>query len=139
MMRGMRHPAGPAAAAPASEPAVVDGAAVAERAAEIARLRRAIRQLKSRAGALMRAPAGPGGQKIGLGPARESASRSVVTVPVTSRLPHGIYTVTWQVISSDGDLVGSQYRFAVGPAPTSLGSAPAAAPPSAPGQWPTAI
>src|SRR5207247_9361904 len=47
-------------------------------------------------------------------------------------------TVSWQVISSDGDEVGSQYRFAVGPAPASLG-APAAAQPSAPGQWPTAV
>jgi len=82
---------------------------------------------------------GPGGYKIALGPARESGGRSVVTVPVTSRLPHGVYTVTWQVISSDGDEVGSQFRFAVGPAPASLGSAPATAQPSAPGQWPTAV
>ncbi len=83
--------------------------------------------------------AGPGGRKIALGPARESGGRSVVTVPVTSRLPHGVYTVSWQVISSDGDLVGSQFRFAVGPAPASLASAPAAAQLSVPGQWPTAI
>src|SRR5713226_3294486 len=83
--------------------------------------------------------AGPGGHKITLGVARESGERSVVTVPVTGRLPDGVYTVSWQVISSDGDLVGDQFRFAVGPAPASLGSAPAAARPSVPGQWPTAI
>ncbi len=83
--------------------------------------------------------AGPGGHKITLGVARESGGRSVVTVPVTGRLPDGVYTVSWQVISSDGDLVGDQFRFAVGPAPASLGSAPAAARPSVPGQWPTAI
>ncbi len=81
---------------------------------------------------------GAGGSKIALGPAREGSGRSIVTVPVTSRMPDGVYTVSWQVISSDGDPVGAQFRFAVGPAPASLGSAPAAQP-SAPGQWQTAI
>ncbi len=83
--------------------------------------------------------AGPGGQRIGLGAARESAGRSVVSVPVAGRLADGVYAVSWQVISSDGDLVGSQFRFAVGPAPASLGSVVAAAQPSVPGQWPTAV
>jgi copper transport protein len=81
---------------------------------------------------------GPGGRRIALGPPRQNAGRSVVTVPVTSGLARGVYTVTWQVISSDGDEVGGQFRFAVGPAPASLGSAPTA-PPSVPGQWPTAF
>src|SRR5258708_6803979 len=83
--------------------------------------------------------ASAGGHKVAVGPARENGGRSVVTVPVAGRLPDGVYTVTWQVISADGDVVGSQYRFAVGPAPASLGIAPAAAQPSAPGQWPTAF
>src|SRR6266851_617349 len=82
--------------------------------------------------------AGPGGRKIALGAARESGGRSVLTVPAASRLPDGVYTVSWQVISADGDLVGSQYEFAVGPAPASLGSAAASAP-AAPGQWPLAV
>src|SRR5712692_5432930 len=82
--------------------------------------------------------AGPGGRTIAIGAARESGGRSVVTVPVTSRLPDGVYTVSWQVISSDGDEVGGQFRFAVGPAPASLGSA-LAGQPSVPGQWPTAF
>ncbi len=82
--------------------------------------------------------AGPGGRKITLGAARESGGRSVVTVPVPGRLPDGVYTVSWQVISADGDLVGSQYEFAVGPAPASLGGAAAVAP-AAPGQWPLAV
>jgi copper transport protein len=82
--------------------------------------------------------AGPGGRKITLGAPRESGGRSVVTVPVPGRLPDGVYTVSWQVISADGDLVGSEYEFAVGPAPASLGSAAAAAP-AAPGQWPLAV
>src|SRR5712692_1679650 len=79
---------------------------------------------------------GPGGRKIALGAARESGGRSVLTAPVPSRLPDGVYTVSWQVISADGDLVGSEFRFAVGPAPASLGSAAVAAQPSTPGQWP---
>src|SRR6266849_1922417 len=58
--------------------------------------------------------AGPGGRTIAIGAARESGGRSVVTVPVASRLPDGVYTVTWQVISADGDLVGSEFRFALG-------------------------
>src|SRR6266568_687239 len=82
--------------------------------------------------------AGPGGRKIALGAARESGGRSVVTVPVAARLPDGVYTVSWQVISADGDLVGSQYEFAVGPAPASLSGAAVAAP-STPGQWPLAV
>jgi copper transport protein len=83
--------------------------------------------------------AGAGGHRITLGPARENGGRNVVTAPVTGRLPDGVYTVSWQVISADGDVVGSQYRFAVGPAPATLGSAPVAPQPSVPGQWPTAI
>jgi copper transport protein len=72
--------------------------------------------------------AGPGGDQVGLGAARLSQGRSVLTVPVAGRLPDGVYTVTWQVISADGDLVGSQFRFAVGPAPAALGSAAPAQP-----------
>jgi copper transport protein len=82
--------------------------------------------------------AGPGGHPAGLGAPRLSQGHSVLTVPVTGRLPDGVYTATWQVISADGDEVGSQFRFAVGPAPAALGSA-APAQPSSPGQWPTAL
>jgi len=82
--------------------------------------------------------AGLGGHRLGLGMPRLSQGHNVLTVPVTGRLPHGVYTVTWQVISSDGDLVDSQFRFAVGPVPAALGSVTAAQP-SSPGQWPTAV
>ncbi len=82
--------------------------------------------------------AGPGGHRPGLGAPRLSQGHSVLTVPVTGRLPHGVYTVTWQVISSDGDLADSQFRFAVGPVPAALGSVTAAQPSSS-GQWPTAV
>jgi len=81
--------------------------------------------------------AGAGGHQLGLGAPRLSQGRSVLAVPVAGRLPDGVYTVTWQVTSADGDLVGSQSRFAVGPAPASLSST-AATPESSPGQWPTA-
>jgi copper transport protein len=81
---------------------------------------------------------GPVGRKIALGTARESGGRSVLTVPVPSRLPDGVYTVSWQIISADGDPINSQYEFAVGPAPASLASAAASAP-STPGQWPLAV
>ena len=83
--------------------------------------------------------AGAGGRQLGLGAARLSQGRSVLTLPVPEKLPDGVYTVTWQVISADGDVVGSQFRFAVGPAPASLSGSSAAAPESSPGQWPTAV
>jgi hypothetical protein len=51
MMRGMRHPAGPArAAAPGGEQVAGTRDAACARAAEIARLRREIQQLKAQAG-----------------------------------------------------------------------------------------
>src|SRR2546430_7020205 len=78
MMRGMRHPAGPAMAAPGGEPSVADRAGVAARVAEIARVRRAIRPLKSRAGDLMLAPGGHG-------PGRPAAAPPSVPVEPVGR------------------------------------------------------
>src|SRR6266700_3890038 len=78
-----------------------------------------------------------GGQKIGVGPPRQSRGRSVVTVPVTARLGDGVYTVAWQVISADGDPVSSSFIFAVGPAPAALSATTAQ--PSTPGLWPLAV
>jgi hypothetical protein len=49
MMRGMRQDAGSAMAAPGSESATGDGTAGADRAAEIARLRSEIQQLRAHA------------------------------------------------------------------------------------------
>src|SRR6266542_1507364 len=69
-----------------------------------------------------------GGQKTGLGPPRQSRGRSVVTVPVSTRLGDGVYTVSWQVISADGDPVSSSFTFAVGPAPESLATTAAGLP-----------
>jgi copper transport protein len=78
------------------------------------------------------------GHPIRLGPPRQSHGRSIVTVPVAARLPRGVYTVAWQVISADGDPVNSSFVFAVGPAPATLGSVTAAQP-STPGLWPLAV
>ena len=50
MMRGMRQGTGSAMAAPGGEPPAGDRTAAGDRAAEIARLRREIQQLKARAG-----------------------------------------------------------------------------------------
>src|SRR6266702_6053710 len=79
---------------------------------------------------------GAGGQKIGVGPPGQSRGRSVVTVPVTARLGDGVYTVAWQVISTDGDPVSSSFIFAVGPAPAALSATTAQ--PSTPARWPAA-
>jgi hypothetical protein len=68
-MRGMRQTAGSGTAAPGGEPAVGTGGAEGDRAAEIARLRREIRQLKAHAGdvALAGADAGPAAGAHGAG------------------------------------------------------------------------
>lgn len=58
-----------------------------------------------------------GGSSIPLGPPTRSHGEAEVTVTVGSRLPVGIYTVTWQVISEDGDAVTGSYQFGVGPVP----------------------
>ena len=69
MMRGMRQVAGPATAAPGGEPTVGARDAEGDRAAEIARLRHEIRQLKAPAGdvALAGADAGPAAGAHGAG------------------------------------------------------------------------
>ncbi len=60
MMRGMRHPAGSAMAAPGGEQTAAGRLAEGDRAAEIARLHREIGQLKAQAGDLTPAVADAG-------------------------------------------------------------------------------
>jgi copper transport protein len=74
------------------------------------------------------------GHRFAVGTARQNGSRAVVTVAVAGRLPDGVYTVAWQVVSADGDPVSAAFTFATGPAPASL-SAAGAAPPATPGRW----
>lgn len=75
-----------------------------------------------------------------LGEATLSQHSTLLTVPVTARLPGAIYTVTWQVTSADGDTVAGSYRFGVGPRLsgqlTGHGSGQRL---SNPGRWPTAL
>jgi copper transport protein len=73
------------------------------------------------------------GHGFAVGAAGQSGGRAVVTVAVDSRLPDGVYTVAWQVVSADGDPVSASFTFAVGPAPASLGASAARS--STPGQW----
>jgi len=56
------------------------------------------------------------GQPIGLGPARFEQGDRVLAVPVTDHLARGVFEVRWQVVAADGDPVGGDYRFVVGPA-----------------------
>jgi len=76
MMRGMRHPAGSAMAAPDGELADA-GRAEGDRAAEIARLRREIQQLKADAGdvTLAAADAGPAAEARGAAEGADPAGR----------------------------------------------------------------
>ncbi|MGI5507511.1 copper resistance CopC/CopD family protein [Streptomyces sp. CA-106131] len=46
--------------------------------------------------------------------ARDKAGR-VVTVAVRQAMAPGVYTVTWQVVADDGDVVTGNYQFGVGP------------------------
>ncbi|SBW28735.1 copper resistance protein CopC [Candidatus Protofrankia californiensis] len=45
-----------------------------------------------------------------------------VTAAVDQRVGGGVYTVAWQVVAGDGDVMGGEYRFAVGPAASTLGN-----------------
>ncbi|HYU05457.1 MAG TPA: copper resistance CopC family protein, partial [Jatrophihabitantaceae bacterium] len=75
---------------------------------------------------------GPGGA-VELGAARLSNGDRWLTAAVPRPLARGQYTVTWQVVADDGDVVGSSYSFAVGTAavsfsqPTETRGLPAAA------------
>ena len=50
-----------------------------------------------------------------LGTVSRTNAGQVVSVRVLQTLPVGLYTVSWQVVSGDGDIVGGTYRFVVGP------------------------
>lgn len=79
------------------------------------------------------------GRTVQLGAARLSQSASVLTVPVVTRLSGRVYTVTWQVTSPDGDIVGGDYRFGVGPRLTGRLLVGSGLRLSSPGLWPTAL
>jgi copper transport protein len=81
--------------------------------------------------------AGPSGGQIALGTPTLGGGRHTLNAAVRAKIGAGVYTVTWQVIASDGDDVTGTYRFAVGTDAAGLtGGSPA---PSAPGAIPTAF
>jgi len=55
----------------------------------------------------------PAGQ-VALGPVRLTNDGRWLSAPVPRRLPAGQYTVSWQVVADDGDVVAGSYQFAVG-------------------------
>jgi copper transport protein len=71
------------------------------------------------------------GQEVQAGPATAgSAARSLV-VPLPGHLPDGVYTVSWEVISTaDGHLTTNAFSFGVGVAPGAGSAAPQATSPS---------
>jgi len=70
--------------------------------------------------------AGPGGAVWTVGQARVTGA--TVTAPVTATGPAGAYTLTWQVISDDGDTIRGTVRFTL-----TAPAAPVVAPASPPG------
>ncbi len=58
---------------------------------------------------------GPDGKRVGVGAMKHPrADAATVTVPVRGRLRDGLYTVAWQVTSSDSHPVQGAFAFAVG-------------------------
>lgn len=57
---------------------------------------------------------GPGASASTLGPARLRRGGNDVTAAVAKGLRPGVYTVSWQVIARDGDVMAGKFRFAIG-------------------------
>lgn len=55
---------------------------------------------------------------VQLGPAGLNHSGTTLTADMAHPLADGVYTVSWQVIGRDGDLVSGSYQFAIGSLPT---------------------
>lgn len=55
---------------------------------------------------------------VQLGPAELLHGATTLTADMAQPLSDGVYTVSWQVIARDGDLVAGSYQFAVGSLPT---------------------
>ncbi|WP_330473456.1 copper resistance CopC/CopD family protein [Terrabacter sp. C0L_2] len=54
------------------------------------------------------------GKVVPVGPTATARAGRAITAAVPERLGLGVYRVRWQVTGSDGDLMGDEYRFAVG-------------------------
>ncbi|MEU0721780.1 copper resistance protein CopC [Streptomyces lavendulocolor] len=69
----------------------------------------------------------PGGAAVSLGSVERSAGGKQLTAPVRSTVTPGVYTVVWQAVAEDGDVMSGTYRFAVGSATAGLGASDSAA------------
>ncbi|MEU0042855.1 copper resistance CopC/CopD family protein [Streptomyces werraensis] len=67
--------------------------------------------------------AAPGGTSVPLGAVARSEGGKQLTAPVRSVMGPGVYTVAWQAVAEDGDVMSGTYRFAVGSVTAELGSA----------------
>ncbi|MFF7642951.1 copper resistance protein CopC [Streptomyces canus] len=56
----------------------------------------------------------PGGKPVALGAIARSEGGKQLTAPTRSASGPGVYTVAWQAIAPDGDVMSGTYRFAVG-------------------------
>lgn len=56
----------------------------------------------------------PGGTSVSLGTVARSQGGKQLTATVRSSMGPGVYTVAWQAIAPDGDVMSGTYRFAVG-------------------------
>ncbi len=78
---------------------------------------------------------GPGGVALAVGPA--SVSGATVSAPVTGSGPAGAYTVSWTVVSDDGDAISGKVAFTVRGGVAEPAPVPAAAVTPSPAAAPT--
>ncbi len=64
----------------------------------------------------------PGGGAVSVGAVARSEGGKQLTAPVRTSMGPGVYTVSWQAVAEDGDVMSGAYRFAVGSATAGLAS-----------------
>ncbi|MGW9024917.1 copper resistance CopC/CopD family protein [Streptomyces sp. NPDC055722] len=79
------------------------------------------------------------GSSVTVGSAVRNKAGSVLTAPVRQTLAPGVYTVTWQVIAEDGDVVTGSYEFGVGPGASAALSTGGLGPSATSGQTATTV
>ncbi|MGI5139352.1 MULTISPECIES: copper resistance CopC/CopD family protein [unclassified Streptomyces] len=64
-----------------------------------------------------------GGKPVALGAVGRSEGGKQLTAPVRSAVGPGVYTVSWQAVAPDGDVMSGTYQFAVGSTTAGLAAA----------------
>lgn len=82
---------------------------------------------------------GPTGSGVGVGVISRSDGGRTLTAKLPHRLGPGAYTVTWQVVADDGDVIDGSYRFAVGPVARGALSTGSEGTPATAGRWSTIV